>query len=52
MFAINQVPTFKNSKTITSLNVNLQQLKTSNNSYNGSRINETNYTSSRKNIRK
>ena len=52
VFAINQVPTFKNSKTITSLNVNLQQLKTSDNSYNGSRINETNYTSSRKNIRK
>jgi serine/threonine protein kinase len=52
VFAINQVPSFKNSKTITSLNVNLQQLKTSDNSPNGSRINEINYTSSRKNVRK
>jgi serine/threonine protein kinase len=50
VFAINQVPSFKNSKTITSLNVNL--LKTADNSYNGSRVNEVNFTSSRKNIRK
>ena len=50
VFAINQVPTFKNSKTITSLNINLQHLKTSDNSYYGSKINNTNYKSSRKNI--
>ena len=50
VFAINQVPSFKNSKTISSLNVNIQQLKTSDNSHNGSRINDTNYTSSRKYI--
>ena len=50
VFSINQVPTFKNSKTIISLNVNMQQLKTADNSHNGSRINETNYTSSRKNV--
>ena len=52
VFAINQVPSFKNSKNITSLNINLQHLKTADNSYNGSRVNDTIYTSSRKNIRK
>ena len=50
VFAINQVPSFKNSKTISSLNINLQQLKTADNSHNGSRINGTNYNSSRKYI--
>ena len=50
VFAINQVPSFKNSKNITSLNINLQHLKTADNSYNGSRVNDTIYTSSRKKI--
>ena len=48
VLSINQVPSFKNSKTIAILNVNLQHLKTSDNSHNGSRIHETNYTSGKK----
>ncbi len=47
-FAINQVPSFKNSKTITALNVNLQHVRTADNSNNGSRILESNYNSGRK----
>ena len=48
VFSINNIPSFKNNKNITSIKIKLP--KTSDNSNNGSKINETNYTSSRKNI--
>ena len=46
VFAINNMPSFKNNKNITSIKIKLP--KTSDNSNNGSKINETNYTSNRK----
>ena len=52
VFSISQAPSFKNTKTIQSFNINLPHLKTAENSHNGSRVNETNYTSSRNNIYK
>ena len=49
IFSINHIPSFKNSKTITSLNSNLQNLKTNDDSHNdGSKINEINRASSKK----
>ena len=47
VFAINQIPSNKNNNNIASLNINFHHLKTADNSHNGSRVNETNYTSSR-----
>ena len=52
-FAVNQAPSFKNNyKSIKIININVQHLKTASNSYNGSRVYETNYTSSRNNVYK
>ena len=49
IFSINHIPSFKNSKTFTSLNSNLQNLKTTDDSHNdGSKINEINHVSSKK----
>jgi serine/threonine protein kinase len=49
IFSINHIPSFKNSKTFTSLNSNLQNLKTADDSHNdGSKINEINHVSSKK----
>ena len=46
IFSINHIPSFKNSKTFTSLNSNLQNLKTTDDSHNdGSKINEINHVS-------
>ena len=49
IFSINHIPSFKNSKTFTSLNSNLQNLKTTDDSHNdGSKINEINHVSNKK----
>ena len=48
VFSMNNIPSFKNNKNITSIKIKLP--KTSDNSNNGSRINDTNYTSSRKHV--
>ena len=50
VFSINQAPSFKNTKTIQSFNINSYHQKTAENSHNGSRVNETKYTSSRINV--
>ena len=49
IFSINHIPSFKDSKTITSLNSNFQNLKTTDDSHNeGSKINEINHAWSKK----
>ena len=48
VFSSNNIPSFKNNKNITSIKIKLP--KTSDNSNNGSKMFDTNYTSSRKHI--
>ena len=48
IFSNSHIPTIKNSKTIKSVNSNLQNVKTTDDSHNGSKVNEINHLSSKK----
>ena len=52
IFSINHIPSIKNSKTIKSVNSNLQNVKTTDDSHNCSKNNEINHVSSKKIIYK